>query len=103
LRTGPMPTRVVPDACHMAVRTGLDMTAEYRRPALHDGACGPADVGGQGMRLCIRGKGGLEKRLRVHEGHRGLRTYGIRVSSGCFVQYHANYPRCKRLVQPRLG
>ena len=52
------------------------------------------------MRLCIRGKGVLEDRLQGHEGHRGLRTYGIRVSSGCFVQYHANYPRCKRLVQP---
>src|SRR5262245_44768844 len=23
----------------------------------------------------------------------------LRASSGCFVQYHANYPRCKRLVQ----
>ena len=46
LRTGPMPTGVVPDARHMAVRTGLDMTSEDRRPALHDGVCGSADVGG---------------------------------------------------------
>ena len=49
LGTRPMPTGVVPDARHMAVRTGLDMAAEGGRPALHDGARGSADVGGQGM------------------------------------------------------
>jgi hypothetical protein len=100
LRARPVSTRVVPDARHMTIRTGLDMTSEYRRPALHDGACGPADVGGQGMRLLIRRKGVLEDRLQRDEHHWGLRTYGIRISSGGFVQYHANYPRCKRLVQP---
>src|SRR5215831_21110670 len=99
LRARPMPTGVVPDARHMAVRTGLDMTAECRRPALHDGARGSADMGGQGMRLLIRGKGVLEDRLQRDECHRCLHTYGLRASSGCFAQYHANYPRCKRLVQ----
>src|SRR4029453_142163 len=86
----------------MAVRTRLDMTAQRGRPALHDGARGFADVRGQGMGVFVGGKGVLEDRLQGHEGHWGLRTYGIRVSSGCFVQYHAHYPRCKRLVQPSI-
>src|SRR5262249_1834560 len=99
LGTRPVATRVVPDARHVTVWAGLHMTAEGRRPALHDGARGSADMGGQGMRLLIRGKGVLEDRLQRDECHRCLHTYGLRASSGCFAQYHANYPRCKRLVQ----
>jgi len=75
------------------------MAAKGRRAALHDGACGSPDVGGQGMRLLIRRKGVLEDRLQRDERHRGLRTSGLRASLGCFAQYHANYPHCKRLVQ----
>ena len=99
LRTCPVAARVVPDTGDVAVRAGLHMAAQRGRPALHDGARSSADVGGQGMRLGIRGKSVLEDRLQGHEGHRGLRTSGIRASLGCFVQYHASYPRCKRLVQ----
>ena len=46
LGTRPMPTGVVPDARHMAVGTGLHMAAEGRRPALHNGVGGSADVRG---------------------------------------------------------
>ena len=53
LWTGPMPTGVVPDARHMAVRAGLDMTTEGRRSALHDGPGRFADVRRQGMRLLV--------------------------------------------------
>src|SRR5262249_36012480 len=98
LGTRPVATRVVPDARHVTVWAGLHMTAEGRRPALHDGARGSADMGGQGMRLLIRGKGVLEDRLQRDERHRCLHTSGLRASSGCFAQYHAHYPRCKRLV-----
>src|SRR5882762_9299969 len=99
LRTGPVATGIVPDARHVAVGTGLHMATKGRRSALHDGARGSPDVGGQGMRLLIRRKGVLEDRLQRDERHWCLRTYGIRISSGGFVQYHADYPRCKRLVQ----
>src|SRR5215467_9588059 len=58
-----------------------------------------AHVGRQGMVLLISGKGVLEDRLERDERHRGLRTRGRRLSWGGFLQYHANYPRCKRLVQ----
>src|SRR5215510_8149042 len=51
------------------------------------------------MALLIDRKGVLEDRLQRDERHRGLRTSGLRASLGCFAQYHANYPRCKRLVQ----
>src|SRR5262249_31494229 len=61
---------------------------------------GSAHVGGQGMALLIGRKGVLEDRLQRDERHRCLRTSGRRASLGCFAQYHANYPRCKRLVQP---
>ena len=54
------------------------------------------------LRLLICGKGVLEDRLQRDERHRCLPTYGLRASSGCFAQYHANYPRCKRLVQQSL-
>src|SRR5262249_15645931 len=74
LRTGPMPTRVVPDTRHVAVRTGLDMTAEERRPTLHDGACGPADVGRERVRLLLARKPLLQDGLERHEGHRCLRS-----------------------------
>src|SRR6187397_1121140 len=93
-----MATGIVPDARHVAVGTGLHMATKGRRAALHDGACSSTDVGGQGMRLLIRREGVLEDRLQRDERHWCLRTYGLRASSGCFVQYHANYPRCKRLV-----
>ena len=102
LRTGPMPTRVVPDTRHMAVGTRLDMTTQRGRPALHNGACGFADVRGYGMGVFVSGKGVLEDRLQRDERHRGLRTRGHRLSLGGLLQYHANYPRCKRLVQPPI-
>ena len=72
-RTRPMPTRVGPDARHRAVRTGLDMSSEDSPPALHDGACSPADVGGERVRLLVGGKRVLEDGLERHEGHRCLR------------------------------
>src|SRR5215813_6175730 len=101
LRACPMSTRVVPDAGHMTIRTGLDMAAKRGGATLHEGVGGSAHVGGQGMALLIGRKGVLEDRLQRDERHRGLRTSGLRVSLGCFAQYHANYPRCKRLVQRR--
>src|SRR5262249_25637925 len=58
-----------------------------------------AHVGRQAMALLIGGKGVLEDRLERDERHRCLRTPSRRRSSGGFLQYHANYPRCKRLVQ----
>jgi hypothetical protein len=51
------------------------------------------------MALLIGGKGVLEDGLERDERHRGLRTRDRRLSSGCFLQYHANHPRDKRLVQ----
>ena len=86
LRTGPMPTRVVPDTRHMAVRTGLDMTAEERRPALHDGAGGPADVGRERVRLLVGWKRVLEDGLERHEGHRCLRPRRV-IWEQCAVPY----------------
>src|SRR5439155_12258545 len=77
LGTGAMPARVVPDARDMAVGARLDMTAQGGRPALHEGARGFADVGGQGMGLFVGWKGVLENRLKRDERHRGLRTRGI--------------------------
>src|SRR4029450_5517159 len=58
-----------------------------------------AHVGRQGMALLISGKGVLEDRLERDERHRCLRTHGRRLLWGGFLQYHANYPRRKRLVQ----
>src|SRR5215510_12290518 len=99
LGTGAMPARVVPDTGDVAVGACLDMAAQGCGPALHDGARGFADVRGQGMALLIGRKGILEDRLQRDERHRYLRTRGRRLSWGGFLQYHANYPRCKRLVQ----
>src|SRR5215831_14200407 len=99
LRTRPMPTRVVPDTCDVAVGARLDMAAQRGGPTLHERACSSADVERERMRLLVGGKRVLEDGLERHEGYRCLCTSGIRASSGCFVQYHANYPRCKRLVQ----
>src|SRR5215471_1893075 len=99
LGTGAMPARVVPDTGDVAVGARLDMTAQGGRPAPDDGMRSSAHVGRQGMALLIGGKGVLEDRLERDERHRGLRTRGRRRSSGGFLQYHANYPRCKRLVQ----
>src|SRR5499425_2606503 len=105
--TGAMPARVVPHTGDVAVGARLDMAAQGCGPALHDGARGFADVRGQGMALLIGRKGVLEDRLERDERHRYLRTRGRRRSSGGFLQYHANYPRCKRLVQrpiwPRMS
>src|SRR5262249_35217452 len=98
LWTGAVAARVVPDTGDVAVGARLDMTAQGGCPALHEGVRGSAHVGRQGMALLIGGKGGLGDRLERDERHRCLRTRGCRLSSGCFPQYHANYPRCKRLV-----
>src|SRR5262245_44970103 len=94
-----MPARVVPDTGDVAVGARLDMPAQSGRSALHEGVGGTAHVGRQGMALLISGKGVLEDRLERDERHRCLRTRGRRLSLGGFLQYHANYPRCKRLVQ----
>src|SRR6266699_2369248 len=99
LGAGAMPTRIVPDPHHMAVRACLDMATERGGATLHNGVRGFADVSGQGMGVFIGGKDVLEDHLQRDERHRGLCTSGLRASSGCFAQYHANYPRCKRLVQ----
>src|SRR5262249_50146066 len=103
LRTGAMPARVVPDAGDVTVGTRLHMAPQRRRPVLHDRAGGFPDMGGQRVQRLVSGKSVLEDRLERDECHRCLRTYGLRASSGCFVQYHANYPRCKRLVQSRFS
>jgi hypothetical protein len=86
----------------MAVRTGLDMAAQRRRPAVHDSTRGSADVGRQGVVLCVGLKDVLEDHLQRDERHRCLRTGGCRLSSGGFLQYHAHHPRDKRLVQDML-
>jgi hypothetical protein len=99
LWTGPVAARVVPDTGDVAIRARLDMTTQGGRPALHEGMGSAAHVGRQGMALLIGRKGVLEDRLERDERHRCLRTRGCRRSLGGFLQYHANYPRCKRLVQ----
>src|SRR5713101_418228 len=83
----------------MAVRAGLDMAPEGRRPALHDGARRFADVGGQGMGLLIGGKRVVENHLERYEGHWGLRTRDCTLVRLGVLQYHANHPRVERLVQ----
>src|SRR4029434_1447382 len=83
----------------MTIRTGLDMAAKRCGATLHDGVGGSANVGGQGMALLIGRKRVLEDRLERDERHRYLRTRGRRRASGCLLQYHAHYPRDKRLVQ----
>src|SRR5262245_11802950 len=98
LWTGPVPTGVVPDAGDVTVWTRLHMAPQRRRPALHHRAGGFPDMGGQRVQRLVGRKGVLEDRLERDERHRCLRTSGLRASSGCFVQYHAHYPRCKRLV-----
>src|SRR5262245_41780410 len=70
LRTGAMPTRVVPDARHMAVRTGLDMAAERGRAALHDGARRAPDVGGKRMGLLVGRIRVLKNGVQRHERQR---------------------------------
>ena len=97
--TGAMPACVVPDTGDVTVGARLDMTAQGGRPAPAEGRRGAAHVGRQGMALLIGGKGVWEDRLERDERHRGLRTRGRRRASGGFLQYHANYPRDKRLVQ----
>src|SRR5262247_4947587 len=99
LWTGAVAARVVPDTGDVAVGARLDMTAQGGCPALHEGVRSSAHMGRQGMTLLIGGKGVLEDRLQRDERHWGLRTRGRSLSWGGFLQYHANYPRCKRLVQ----
>src|SRR4029450_13270642 len=99
LRARPVATPIVPDARHMTLRTGLDMAAKRGGATLHEGGGGSAPVGGEGMALLIGRKRVLEDRLERDERHRCLRTRGRRRASGCFLQYHAYYPRDKRLVQ----
>ena len=98
LRTGAVAARVIPDTGDVAVGARLDMTAQGGGPTLHDSACSSADVGRERMRLLVGGKRALEDGLERHEGHPCRRTQSIEPASGCFVQYHANYPRDKRLV-----
>ena len=74
LRAGPMPTRVVPDAGHMAVGTRLDMAPEGCGATLHDGARGFPDVGREWMGLLRGWKGVVEDGLERHEGQRCLHT-----------------------------
>src|SRR5215468_10533595 len=81
LRARPVSTRVVPEARHMTIRTGLDMAAKRGGATLHDGVGGSAYVGRQGMALLIGGKGVLEDRLQRDERHRCLRTCGRRRAS----------------------
>src|SRR3989442_11673086 len=69
LRTRPVAARIVPDTRDMAVRAGLDMATEGRGPALHDGARGSADVGGQGMGAFIVGIASAEDILQGNEAH----------------------------------
>ena len=64
-----MATRVVPDARHVAIGTGLHMAAEGRRPALHEGTRRAADMRGQGMSLFVGRKGVLEDRLQGDGAH----------------------------------
>jgi hypothetical protein len=97
--TRSMPTRVVPDAGHVARGTSLDRAPKGRSATLHDGARRFPDIGGPGMGLLIGRKGIWEDRWQGDERHRGLRTRGRRRALGCFRQYHANHPRHKRLVQ----
>src|SRR5437899_1701542 len=85
-----------------AVGARLDMTTQGGRPALHNGARGSADVAGERMGLLVGGKRVLEDGLQGHEGHRGLRTRERSKVGWVSLQYHANHPRDKRLVQRRI-
>ena len=49
------------------------MPSKDRRPALHNGAGGSADVSGERVRLLVGWKRVLEDGLERHEGHRCLR------------------------------
>jgi hypothetical protein len=53
----------------MAIGARLDMAAERGGPALHNGASGAADVGGQRMGLFVRRKRVLEDRLQGDGAH----------------------------------
>jgi hypothetical protein len=55
-RTGPLPTRVVPDARHMAVRTGWDMAAKRGTRAAPQRGSSPntrLPATGQSVRSCL--------------------------------------------------
>src|SRR4030095_1690531 len=74
LRTGPVPTGVIPDAGHMTVRTRLHMSTEGSSPALHEGMRGSPDVTRQRMRLLVGQIRIFEDGLERHEAHQCLRT-----------------------------
>jgi hypothetical protein len=54
------------------------------------------DMRGQQMGLLVSWKRVLEDGLKRHEGHRGLHTRLRTIIGVFFLQYHVNYPRCKR-------
>jgi hypothetical protein len=75
------------------------MSTEGSSPALHEGMRGSPDVTRQRMRLLVGQIRIFEDGLERHEAHQCLRT---REGSnlGLFIlEYHANHPRDKRLVQ----
>src|SRR5262245_1062970 len=85
LRTGPVATRVIPDAGHMAIGTRLHMAPQRGRPALDDRAGGAADMGGQRMGLLVGGKRVLKNSLegdRAHRPRSGVRGLSARVPRG---------------------
>lgn len=75
------------------------MVPQRRRPARHDRAGGFPNMGGQRVQPLVGGKRVLEDGWKRDKGPPCLRTRSIRPSLGCFLQYHAHYPRDKRLVQ----
>jgi hypothetical protein len=99
LRTRPVPTGVGPDARHVAVETGLDMAPEGRGPALHDGARGFADVGGQGMGTFVLGIAQAEDILQGQKPHAVLPRVGLERRTPFFIRDCADHPRAARLVQ----
>src|SRR5215471_11516772 len=102
LRTRPMAARVVPDAGHMPLRTGLDMPPECGSAALHDGAGGAADMGGKRMGLLVGWIRVLKKSLERHERHRGLlpEAEADRVDVSFTV---SREPSPRRAVSPTLS
>jgi hypothetical protein len=56
-------------------------------------------VGGKRMILLVGRIRVLKNGLERHERHRGLPQKTSRVGQVFLLQYHANYPRHKRLVQ----
>lgn len=84
LGTGPVPTRIVPDAGHVAIRTGLDMLPEGRGPALHDGTRGAPNVAGQRMSAFIVGIARTKDVLQGYEPHVAPSSTTAKRVSSCF-------------------